>query len=190
MIYRDFHARLAAALDAASDTLPLTAGDEARLLDILPSGEEILLVLCDGLWKEQIKVSRTGDFLLVTGRRLEGEEPRVFPKGSAIAFEVTVAVVRRLAADHHSDTLPAEVSTVVVPDGKVGEPWQGVVVFLGGRVKVSVCPLPDWVFAEEFPGHVAFSGTPPEAGTFSFAVAASNGTGYPAIATLTVQVTN
>jgi hypothetical protein len=81
-------------LEKDSYALPLSEDNETRLLAQFPEGEETLLVIRDGLYSEEIRVLSEGGYIRIAERGVGQTEPRKFPRGSCLCFEVTLSVLR------------------------------------------------------------------------------------------------
>ena len=90
MIYEDYTAILNGVLEKDAFDLPLASGDRDRLLALLPDDETIILVIRDGVWKEEVLVKNECGHVLLAERKMA----RRFPKGACLSFEVTLSVVR------------------------------------------------------------------------------------------------
>ena len=57
----------------------------------------------------------------------------------------------------------------------VGVPWRALAIFSGDQpITYGTGTLPDWAEVEYKPTYARISGVPPEAGTYTFSVAATN----------------
>jgi hypothetical protein len=170
---------LAAPLGADGASLPLTESAKGRLLSILPPEESILLVLNDSLNREEVEASRRGNEAYLSRRGVGETEPTRFPKGTRVAFEVTVPVVERLIRRGDSLHCPEkapELREEFFEEARVGAPWRGLIAFSGGpRLKLVVSGLPDWMTAVTKDRIVSLSGAPDQEGPVLFSVAAFAG---------------
>jgi hypothetical protein len=163
MIYKPFNAMLIHSLDKQDTELPISETDKARLLEIVPIGESIPLVLHDDFWSEEILVRNSADVFIVE----RGEHPRRFPRGSVLCFEVTVGVVKDLICTHNCcddepcPCQPISIAGILLPVGKVGELWQGTAIFQGDLpMALTASGLPPWTTVVAGPNFLSFTGTP------------------------------
>jgi hypothetical protein len=108
-------------------------------------------------------------------------EPRKFPRGSCLCFEVTLSVVREeichydCCAEGDCACQVVEAAGMVLPPATAGQPWEGSVIFKGDLPMVmGAGALPAWMQAETGPNYLRLYGTPSGIGVYSIAVAASN----------------
>jgi hypothetical protein len=181
MLFKPFTAVLNRTLEKDSYALPLSEENETRLLAQLPEGEETLLVIRDGLYSEEIRVVSDSGYIRIAERGVGETEPRKFPRGSCLCFEVTLSVVREeichydCCAEGDCACLPAEAAGRVLPPATAGQPWEGSVIFKGDLPMVmGAGALPAWMQAETGPNYLRLYGTPSGIGVYSIAVAASN----------------
>jgi hypothetical protein len=198
MIYKPFSAQLVRHLDRTDMYLPLAEGDLARLANLLDGGESTLLVLQDGMNSEEIKVREECGDVIIAERGLGGTEVWKFPRGSTLCFKVTLSVVKDLICNWdccQEEGCPCEqVSNagVLLPAGRVGVSWQGVVIFNGTTpIQMLAKTLPSWMTVTYSTRTATLSGTPSAVGTFTVEVAATNCSGsYSTVQSGTVSITN
>ena len=195
MRYLRWSAVLRKHLDPGDCVLPIDKDDFAKLALALPPGETALLVLRDDMGREEVEVGVVGGYPTLVRRRIEGEPDHVFPRGSTIGFEVTVEMVKHLICNHDccSDgpcpVEPPSVAGKLFAEAVVGEPWYGTVVFSGALpLSLGVGALPAWIKVESGPSYLRLSGVPPEAGTVSVGVAATNRSGEVVVDSTSVVV--
>jgi hypothetical protein len=184
MRYLRYEAVLRRPLEADGTTLPVSRDDHDRLALLLPPGETALLVLRDDLHREEVEVAVQGGYPVLVRRGIDGPAHK-FPKGSAIGFEVTVAMVKHLICHHECcpegpcPVEPPAVAGTSLPTAADGVPWEGTVIFTGGLpMQFGTGPLPAWVSVDAGPNHVRLHGTPPDGGwDMPVTVAAANGSG-------------
>jgi hypothetical protein len=181
MVTKWFEGKLANTLEADGWELVLAEEDHARLLAILPSGEDMWLAIREDRRKEDVLVERNGDLLLITER---SPEPERFRHGARVRFEVSVPVVTELIlkAMRKRKELQAEVPVTMVgavlPGATVGIPWEGTVVFNGSApLRLGIGELPSWMDYECGPNYLRLFGTPIESGDATVAVAGTNAHG-------------
>jgi hypothetical protein len=184
MILKPFTAILTKRLEAADYTLPLTDGDTTRLLNQLGVGETSLLVLRDDIYTEEIEVENTCGVLVIKARGMGNTEPRKFPQGSAVCFEVTVSVVEYLICNFDCCSgapCPPEPVTIAgffLPAAVVGQSWMGMAIFNGATpMELTASGVPSWATTEVGANYVKISGVPTGAGTETMSVAGTNAAG-------------
>ena len=168
-------------LEAADIYLPLATADMAALTALVPEGEETILTLAWDMVKEYVKVkNESGTILLERGI---DSKAVAFPKGSCLFFENSIPVTKWLICNYECCEGECPVDAVafsgaVLPNGKVGNAWEGSFVFSGDLpIVFGVTGMPDWMTATYAGNYVKLTGTPVAAGTFSISVAASNDRG-------------
>lgn len=189
-----FAASLNARLDKGDRQLPLSSSDESKLMAAVPDEGYTYLVLRDPTGAEIIKVENTCNTLLVT-RGEDGTDPRNFPRGSCVRFEMVPAVVKDLictydCCDGDCPCVAVAAAGIALPAAKSGASWSGSAVFTGDTpMTIAVQGAPSWVKVEVGANFVNFSGVASGSGSFSISVAATNCDGHVAVQNGTLTVT-
>lgn len=189
-----FSAQLREILPAEAAYLPLSPADTAKLLSLLPDGEETILTIYDNMYQEEVKVTNQCGSLVVE-RGQGGTTPQRFPRYSEVCWRITTSYVQWLICNYDccASDCPCEPVTSagsVFPNGRVDEEWNGNVIFKGTLPMVfGVTNLPTWAEVEQGPNYVRIYGTPTSAQSWTVAVAATNcsGTGV-AVVTETISI--
>jgi hypothetical protein len=181
MILKPYSAVLKGSLPEDGFSLPLDAGDLARLGALIPEDEQMLLVLKDDLYREEILVGNVGYGPLILARGQGETTARRFPKGTCLSFEVTLSVVRweichyDCCAEAPCPGEPVAAAGLVLPPAQVGSPWEGTAIFSGTQpITIGAQGLPPWMTAETGPNYLRLSGTPDAAGVWQLSFAAAN----------------
>lgn len=178
MKYDPLSLHLADALEAADVYLPLDTKDTAKLKEYLPDGEQVYLTITDGTWKEYVLAeNKAGTVVLKRG---VDSEARKFPRGSCVVAELSIPLVKWLICNYECCDGDCPVDAVaaagaVIPNGTVGNSWEGFFVFSGTLpIAVGVTGAPSWMSTESGPNYVRMHGTPTAAGTFTVSAAGTN----------------
>ena len=179
MILKPYSAFLTRVFPADSSYLPLSAGDESRLLTLIPEGEEMILTLSDGVHTEWILVTNTLGALLAQ-RGLDSTARR-FPTGACLSFETSLPVIKWMICNHDccEDAIcpckPVQVAGMVLPTGEVNHSWSGTFIFDGDLpMQLGVIGAPSWANVYLGPNFVHLDGTPETEGNFVITAAATN----------------
>lgn len=176
--------------------LPLSQVDMNRLLAHVPDGEETILTIQDNLYTEWVHVyNDCGTVLLERG--LGGSEPRKFPRGTCVFFEMSLPLVQWLICNYdccEDDDCDCEAVTLeshTLPAGIVNQLWDGRMAFVGTLpINIKITP-PSWATAEVLNGEVFLTGTPDKAGIYQVGYSATNCRGSVLVSdTLSFQVFN
>ncbi len=191
MILKPFNANLAEVMYADDKFLPLNKHDMARLIELIPDGDETFLTIRDNLYTEYVRAENQCGTIVV--HRGIDSEPRKFPRGACVFFETSLPVVKWLICNYDCcegdcDCQPVELVREVSPAGKVGQEWYGRMNFRGSLpIRFGLGEVPDWVHVETQDHIVEFSGTPRAKGSFGITVSATNCQGNN-IVTETIKV--
>jgi hypothetical protein len=181
-----FAAQLSASLEKDARALPLTPADTDKLKALVREDDYTYLVLREPTGSEIIKVEHTCGGLLIT-RGEDHTEPRKFPRGTCVRFEMTPAVVKDMICTVDCCSGECECNAVAaagitLPAAKVGVPWSGTAVFTGDTpMELAVVGQPAWVTVGVGANYLRLEGTPTGKGSFSIAVTATNCSGSLAI---------
>jgi hypothetical protein len=188
MIYKPFSACLIRGLAADDYDLPLSHGDMARLAIILPPNESMYLTLRDGYKYEEILIANTCGNIQITARGVGNTTANKFPAGTAVCFDVTIEIVKDLICHHDccaDPECPCEAISItgaLLPDGLVGQAWEGSVIFSGDQPMVlTTSSMPGWMSTQIGPNFIKLYGVPTNAGPISIAVAGTNCAGVNVI---------
>lgn len=182
MILKPFSATLNSTLNKDSGYLPLSTEDTNRLLSILPEGDEMCLTLMDNLYVEWIRAENQCGVIVIE-RGIRGSEPRKFPRGTCVLFEMSLPLIEWLICNHDCcdgpcPCEPVESAGVIFPPITVDVPWEGTAIFKGDIPMVfAVTGMPSWMVAEYGANYVKFSGTPTSDYDFTVSIAATNCSG-------------
>lgn len=194
-ITESFSAFLSAPLEAADVYLPLAPSPYADLLKLL-TGEPCLytyLTIIDDTHMETVKAHAEGGMILLD-RAQGGTEPHKFSYGACVKTVSPTVYAAFTAADewwankvkcelmdsiyrYNPDAMGTTLGVAAqhLPDGKVGEPYWGYVIFSGELpIKFDVTGLPGWVNKTMSDNMLELTGTPPAAQTANFTVEAKN----------------
>lgn len=189
-----FSATINARLDKGDRQLPLSSSDESKLMAAVPDGGYTYLVLREPTGTEIVKVENTCSTLLVS-RGEDGTDPRNFPRGSCVRFEMVPAVVKSLICSYdccegECPCVAVAAAGITLPAAKSGESWAGSAVFTGDvPMSIAVQGAPSWAKVEVGANFVNFSGVASGSGSFSISVAATNCDGSIAVQHGTLTVT-
>lgn len=185
-------------MEPGDKSLPLSAKDTAALAAILPDdGDYTYLAVRGDTHYECVKVENAAGVLTVT-RGIENTTPVTHHAGSCIGSvaPATIAAIKDMICNYSCcedgcPCTPVQAAGQAMAPARVGVRWEGSVSFSGSLpMTVGVSDLPSWMSAQAKQNSVILTGTPPQAGTFSFSAAASN-CGGTSVATqacvLTVQ---
>lgn len=181
MILKPINLSLADRLDKGDTYLPLATADLAKLTAVVPNGEQTYLTITDELSKEYVLATNTNG--TITLERGVDSEAYTFPKGSCVFFENSIPVTKWLVCNYEccQGDCPVEAvaaAGVVLPSGKVGNAYNGSVVFSGALpMAMGVTGLPSWATAQQFGPYLKISGVPTATGTFAISVSACNDSG-------------
>jgi len=174
MIFANFAATLHRVLEKDAFNLPLADGDRERFLALVPEDETIPLVIRDGVWSEEVLARNECGHVILAER---SPEPRRFPKGSCVSFEVTLSVVRHEICHHDCCADPGEPvapAGVILPQGTRNRPWEGSIIFSGALpMTLAASGIPPWMEVEVGPNYARLWGTPNVRGSWPISVAAS-----------------
>lgn len=181
MILKPLNIALSDRLDKADTYLPLTTADLAKLTAIVPNGEQIILTITDDLNKEYVLATNNNG--TITLERGVDSDAQTFPKGSCVFFENSIPVTKWLICNYEccQGDCPVEAvaaAGIVLPSGKVGNAYNGSVVFSGALpMAMGVTGLPSWATATQVNSYIKITGVPTAIGSFPISVSACNDNG-------------
>lgn len=181
MILKPLNIALSDRLDKADTYLPLTTADLAKLTAIVPNGEQIILTITDDLNKEYVLATNSNG--TITLERGVDSDAQTFPKGSCVFFENSIPVTKWLICNYEccQGDCPVEAvaaAGIVLPSGKVGNAYNGSVVFSGALpMAMGVTGLPSWATATQVNSYIKITGVPTATGSFPISVSACNDNG-------------
>lgn len=192
-----FSATINARLEATDVYLPLDPAAQADLLNILVDPTSyVLLTLKGERFTETVKATNQQGTIIIE-RGLEGTTPSLHHFGTCITTvsPTVMAVVKDLicnytcCGDEDCPCTPVAYVASSLPTGHVGQDWQGSVIFSGDLpMTAAIASAPGWMQTVQHNNSLVLSGTPDEAGTFTFSVAATNCNGTK-LATQAISVT-
>lgn len=181
LITKPFYATLTGKLMDTDQFLNLNPNSMMQLMSQMEEGDYTYLTISDRLNTEIVKATKTcfeGGVMIERG---QGDtEPRHFPFGSCVTFEVTTPVVKDLICNYECCDGPCVCEGVAgagitMPTGIVGVPYTGTAIFTGDTpMTLTAKGFPAW--AEIFIGanYIRVSGVPNAVGTYEVGVAATN----------------
>lgn len=178
-----FGAALNQSMQKDETTLPVGNAAYADLVALLSKeGDYTYASLKSESTYETVKLSVVAGTLVVE-RAQEGTEAVKHPCGTMVCLvsPTTVAAIKALiceydcCADGECECEPVTVAGSWLPEAYVHVAWSGAVVFSGKMpLTITIKGQPEWMTAIVEGSVLQLSGTPIEAGSVSFAVAASN----------------
>jgi len=200
MITVNFRARLEQPLETGATAFVLPEGKLDELLTEIPGeGDYTYLTVSDDRYVEVVKAMHHLGFVVLE-RGVGGTTARRFGYGSCVQAlfgpEIALAVKDLICTydctQFCGEPCPCTAVTVggqAIPEGRVGYPWQGTVVFNGTPpVVCGVSGIPSWMTAAQVGNAVVMQGVPNAAGSWVVSAAATNCNGAQ-IAPFAVTVT-
>lgn len=182
-VTEEFGAMLNQSMEKDALSLPISASVRADLAALLQhDGDYTYATLRSDSTYETVKLSMAAGELVVQ-RAVEGTEAAKHPCGTQVCLvsPTTVAAIKALiceydcCADGECECEPVTVAGSWLPEAYVHVAWSGAVVFSGKMpLTITIKSQPEWMTAVVEGSVLQLSGTPIEAGSVSFAVAASN----------------
>ena len=180
MILKPISLTLSDAMLADDTYFPLTQRDNARLLEMIPDGDEMFLTIRDNLYSEWVRAENQCGTIVVH-RGVDDSQPRKFPRGSCVFFETSLPVIKWLICNYNCcegedcDCVGVTLERESLPTGIVNMPWEGRILFDGSfPIHFSIDGMPSWMKAEYEEHIVRLSGTPTGTGTFTVSISATN----------------
>lgn len=180
-----FTASLADRLGPDGAALPLSDAARADLFRLLADKDaHTYLTIRSDAVIETVRAHVKGG-VIVLDRGLEGTEPVTHHVGACVSSvsPTVIAAIKDLVCNHQCcddgcPTIAVARANTILPNGVVGVAYEGIVSFSGTwPINISVSGAADWMRIERQGTSLHITGTPPDPGTFSFSVAASNGNG-------------
>lgn len=189
-----------ARLEAADTYLPLDPASQADLLNILSGVDDYIFLSISNERNLEVVKARNVSGTIIIERAQEGTIAVLHRFGSQVcsASPLMFAVAKDLVCNHNCCAPndcpcdPVKFSGSVLPGGNVGKAWQGSVIFSGDLpMNIGCSGLPAWLTAVQHGNSLTLSGTPTNAATSTFSVAATNCNGTKIVTqTLSVTIAN
>lgn len=187
-----FVAFLNAPLEASDVYLPLAASPYADLLKTLTADKCLYtyLTISDDTHMETVKAWAEGGVIMLD-RGIAPTEPYKFGYGACVrAVSPTIYAAftsadewwakqilckQRYAYNPDAMLSPLGIALENLPDGEVGEPYGGYIIFNGALpIEFDIKGVPDWLAIDVADNMVEISGTPLETQVVVFTITATN----------------